>query len=168
MVSMNALTNTERTAPSKTRGTSLVAFLAALFAAIVLLLVAVESTDAQTTPTTGQEVWAWGFNAFGPLGDPTIPESNTPVHVSNLSDVTAIAGGQHHSLALKNDGTVRAWGLNDFGQLGNGTNTTSATPMQVSNLSGVTAIAGGHYHSLALKNDGTVRAWGANIDGQLG
>ncbi len=30
--------------------------------------------------------------------------------------VTAIAAG-HHSLALREDGTVLAWGSNDFGQL---------------------------------------------------
>ena len=42
--------------------------------------------------------------------------------MSGLSDVTAIAGGGSHSLALKNDGTVMAWGANQNGQLGNGTN----------------------------------------------
>jgi alpha-tubulin suppressor-like RCC1 family protein len=30
--------------------------------------------------------------------------------------VVAIATGDHHSLALRRDGTVAAWGLNNFGQ----------------------------------------------------
>ncbi|PYP30368.1 MAG: hypothetical protein DMD49_10690, partial [Gemmatimonadetes bacterium] len=80
------------------------------------------------------------------------------------------AGGafNHHSLALKSDGTVWAWGANSAGQLGNGSFTGSNTPVQTSGINGVTAIAGGQLHSLALKSDGTVWAWGYNLDGELG
>jgi alpha-tubulin suppressor-like RCC1 family protein len=162
---MNAPTNIQRTSPSRRHTSSLLlTFVAALFAAIVMLLVAVDRTDAQAQG----EVWAWGLNNFGELGDGTNTDSNTPVQVSNLSDVKAIAGGYHHSLALKNDGTVWAWGHNGVGQLGNGTNTDSNTPVQVSNLSDIKAIGAGEYYSLALKNDGTVWAWGHGGDGQLG
>jgi hypothetical protein len=96
----------------------------------------------------------------------------TPVQVSGLTTVTAIASGQEHSLALKSDGTVWAWGDGQLGQLGDGNFYTSppgvATPVQVSGLTAVTAIAGGTYHSLALKSDGTVWAWGHGLFGQLG
>ena len=34
-----------------------------------------------------------------------------------LQDVTAIAAGGYHSLALRADGTVVAWGSNSSGQL---------------------------------------------------
>ena len=47
-----------------------------------------------------------------------------PVQVSGLTNVTAIAGGRHHTIALKSDGTVWTWGYNDYGQLGDGTNRT--------------------------------------------
>ena len=64
---------------------------------------------------------------------------NTPVKVSNLSNVTAVAGGGYHSLAMKSDGTVWAWGGSDYyGQLGNGTTKSpSPTPVQVASLSSV-------------------------------
>jgi len=55
----------------------------------------------------------------------------TPVPVSGLTGVTAVAGGSAHSLALKSDGTVWAWGWNGYGQLGNGTTTDSSVPVQV-------------------------------------
>ena len=111
-----------------------------------------------------------GSNAIGQLGDGTINnQRNTPVEVSDLSDVQAIAAGLVHSLALKNDGSVWAWGRNAEGQLGDGTNDFfRSTPVPVSALSDVQDIAAGESYSLALKNDGSVWAWGLNGNGQLG
>ncbi|MBI3354699.1 MAG: RCC1 repeat- and reductase domain-containing protein [Nitrospirae bacterium] len=116
-------------------------------------------------------VWVWGRNQFGEIGDGTFNNIRpTPVQVSGLTGVVAIAGGGVHTIVLKNDGTVWAWGNNEFGQLGNGTiSYYNPTPVQVSGLVGVTAIAGGEgYHTIALRNDGTVWAWGKNDYGQLG
>jgi alpha-tubulin suppressor-like RCC1 family protein len=146
---------------------------AALFAAIMVLLIAVERTDAQDL-----EAWAWGQNEYGQLGDGTNTNRNAPVQVRGLSGVQDIdAGFFGHSLALKSDGTVWALGQNDYGQLGDGTNTNRNAPVQVKGpkvpngeefLSGVQDIDGGYRHSLALKGDGTVWAWGYNKYRQLG
>jgi len=149
---MNASTSIQRTSLSRRSTRSLVVtFVAALFAAIVLLLVAVERTDAQVQG----EVWAWGDNAFGQLGDGTTTQRNTPVQLSGFSDVQTIAGGFYHSLALKRDGTLWAWGRNDYGQLGDDTTTQRNTPVQVRGLSGVQAIDGGGNHSLAVTSSDT-------------
>jgi len=113
-------------------------------------------------------VWAWGYNSYGQLGDGTTTTRPTPVQVSGLTGVQAIAGGYNYSLALKEDGTVWAWGDNYYGQLGDGTTTARLTPVQVSGLTGVQAIAGGYCHGLALRGGGTVWAWGRNNIGQLG
>jgi alpha-tubulin suppressor-like RCC1 family protein len=89
-----------------------------------------------------------------------------------ITDVKAIATGDNHAVALKNDGTIWAWGCNSNGQLGDGTYTDRYTPVKVNNLTGITAIAAGGANgfdfSLALKNDGTVWAWGYNEYYQLG
>ena len=116
--------------------------------------------------------WAWGSNSDAQIGNGSNAYRNVPVQVSDLTDVSAVAGGVFHSLALKNDGTVLAWGWNYYGQLGNGTGgqyySNIHVPIQVMNLADVAAIAGGYWHSLALKNDGTVWAWGFNGNGELG
>jgi alpha-tubulin suppressor-like RCC1 family protein len=129
-------------------------------------------------------VMAWGLNDYGQLGNGTDtgPQAceyacnATPVAVNGLSEVTNIAAGYDHSLALLSDGTVMAWGLNDYGQLGDGTDTgpqmcqyaCATTPIAVSGLSSVTAISAGADQSLALLSSGTVMAWGSNVYGQLG
>jgi alpha-tubulin suppressor-like RCC1 family protein len=135
-------------------------------AAIIAALTMVIAAPAQAAPNVAK---AWGFNKDGELGNGTETEQSTvPVAVSELSGVTAVAGGARHSLALLGNGTVMAWGANGSGQLGNGSITGSDVPVAVSGLSGVVAIAAGADYSLALLGNGTVMAWGANGSGQLG
>jgi alpha-tubulin suppressor-like RCC1 family protein len=113
-------------------------------------------------------IWAWGRNDEGQLGDGTKINKCTPLKVSGLTDVIAIAARGRHTVALKKDGTVWTWGRNYYGQLGDGSRANRNTPAQVSNLNNVTTIAAGGLHTVALKNDGTVWTWGRNDLGQLG
>jgi hypothetical protein len=89
-------------------------------------------------------VAGWGDNSTG--------QTETP---SGLHDVTAVAAGHDHSLALLTDGTVIGWGDDASGE---------ATSPE--DLTDVIAIAAGTADSLALKGDGTVVAWGADFYGQ--
>jgi alpha-tubulin suppressor-like RCC1 family protein len=115
-------------------------------------------------------VWGWGSNGAGQLGDgTTTPSQTTPVEVTGLSAVVAVAAGIDQSLALRSDGTVWAWGADRYGQLGDAANNAAQpTPVQVTGLTGVTKIAAGGLFSLALRSDGTVWAWGYNAVGELG
>lgn len=115
-------------------------------------------------------VWAWGCNWSGQLGNESIVgESEVPIQVNSLSNISAIACGGDHSLAIRSsDGTIWAWGNNYYGQLGNGLDTNSTAPVLVNGLSNMSKIQGGYIHSLALISDGTVWAWGNNRYGQLG
>ena len=60
---------------------------------------------------------AWGYNAFGQLGDSGTTNPSMPVDVVStgiLADriLVSVAAGDVHSLALCSDGTVAAWGGN--------------------------------------------------------
>src|ERR1700687_5115965 len=126
-----------------------------LFAGALASLVTFGLAGSVAGSTTGQ-VWTWGLNSDGELGNGTItPYSglSTPVQASNLSSVVSVRGGEQHSLALKSDGTVWAWGNDGWGQLGNGKYASSSSPIQVPGLTAVTGIAAGFLHNLALKSD---------------
>ncbi len=89
-------------------------------------------------------VVGWGYNLSGQVNIP-----------ADLRDVTTIAAGEEHNLALKSDGTVVAWGRN------------LPTLLNIpAGLSGVKAISAGGYHSLALKSDRTIVAWGNDAFGE--
>lgn len=129
------------------------------------------------------QVWSWGENRCGQLGNGSFTASHlpTPVKGANgngrLEEVVAISAGTHHTLAILRDGTIRAWGNNAFGQLGNGRwgleqHSTVPVPVLGSKgedlLRGVVAVAAGWDHSVAVLDDGTVWAWGSSCQGQLG
>lgn len=117
---------------------------------------------------TDGTVKAWGSNFYGQLGiNSSITSYPVPKSVTTLSNITAIACGLNHCLALTSSGNVYAWGENSKGQLGIGTTTNAKKPTLI-NLTNVSEIACGSYHSIARLNDGTVRAWGFNQYGQLG
>jgi alpha-tubulin suppressor-like RCC1 family protein len=117
---------------------------------------------------SGGSVRCAGDNSYGQLGDGTTTPRLSPVPVSGLSGVTALAAALISTCALKSDGTVYCWGDNTNGQLGNQTISSSLTPVQVYGLTGVVSIAGGILHYCAVKSDGTVWCWGDNTYGQLG
>jgi alpha-tubulin suppressor-like RCC1 family protein len=93
------------------------------------------------------------------------------VQVSGMSNVIAVAAGNAHTVALRNDGTIWTWGNNSNGQLGNGTITQSLVPLPLENMANIIAIAAGSTHTAALRNDiitVSLWMWGNNSNGQLG
>ena len=125
-------------------------------------------------------VWAWGYNANGELGDNTTTNRNTPKKIMNsnrigdMSGVTQISAGANHLLMLKADSTVWAVGYNYNGMLGDNTATNRYVPVQVKDttgnnfLRGVIKVQAGAQHSVALLANGNVVAWGRRDVGQLG
>lgn len=128
----------------------------------------------------GGNVWCWGRNTYGQLGDGTFDEGYYPVQVvgsggvGNLANVSHVVAAYESTCAVKTDGTVWCWGSNSNGKLGTGDNHDSPEPVQVVGpggagfLSGVTQIDARDFHVCALRSDKTVWCWGANSYGQLG
>ncbi|WP_379794418.1 RCC1 domain-containing protein [Kutzneria chonburiensis] len=131
------------------------------------------AVSAQVALRADGTVWVWGQNAYKHLG-PGFPHGqyDTPVQVTELNHVVAIAGDLDHTYAVKADGTVWSWGWNKAGELGNGTigtdceskagdgdqqpNCAAGIPVRVKGLGNVTKIAPG----LAVRSDGSLWQWG--------
>ncbi len=108
------------------------------------------------------ELYAWGDNTFGELGDGTRITRLMPVKIPFDKDViSSVSAGLGFSLVLTTDGKLWSFGLTLSPD-----NLYQMTPVQV--LDSVKAISARTDFALALKNDGTVWAWGNNTSGQLG
>lgn len=101
-------------------------------------IVSVAAGGSHTLALDGNgNVWAWGHNAYGALGNGGntnrgyAAKVRNPSNTADLSNIIRIAAGGTgtggFSLAVAADGTVYAWGYNANGQLGRGgTNVTNS------------------------------------------
>jgi alpha-tubulin suppressor-like RCC1 family protein len=79
------------------------------------------------------EVWCWGSNNWGTLGNGDNEDSSIPVKVANLGGpATSIALGDRSAYAQLFPSGVSSWGANESGELGNNSLTPSNTPVSVS------------------------------------
>ncbi|MEA2645150.1 MAG: hypothetical protein QOE92_233 [Chloroflexota bacterium] len=93
--------------------------------------------------------WGWGRNADYQVGDGTNTERHVPTQVvgaggtGTLAGVESVTAGDHHSLALRTDGTIWGWGRDNSGEVGNNTSGPDVqTPSKVSQETGLTSVAG--------------------------
>mmetsp|Transcript_49913 Transcript_49913/g.57474 ORF Transcript_49913/g.57474 Transcript_49913/m.57474 type:complete len:656 (-) Transcript_49913:138-2105(-) len=68
------------------------------------------------------EIYAWGLNNYGQLGIGNTKNTYTPTLVEAFIDkpVKKITGGEHHTIALLENGDVYSFGRDDDGQCGLG------------------------------------------------
>ncbi len=75
-------------------------------------------------------LYAWGYNAYGQVGNGTTTVQKTPVQIPLPVgvDPVAIAGGMDSSYMIGSDGKLYSWGYSGDGELGNGGTTKGETP----------------------------------------
>jgi hypothetical protein len=141
--------------------------------ALTLLASLLAAPAISTSAQAASAPLGWGANGDGQIGNGTATEMGCVCILDltaaiGIDDATRIGGGEDHTVALRENGTVMAWGANGAGQLGNGTIASSSKPVSVPGISDVVAVDAGSRHSLALLANGTVMTWGDNEFGQLG
>ena len=119
-------------------------------------------------------LWAWGVNGQGQLGDNTSTNRSSPVQTvaggTNWKEISQNNGnGLNPAAAIKTDGTLWTWGYNNSGQLGDNTTITKSSPVQtVAGGTNWKQVSTGHIACGAIKTDGTLWMWGFNSNGELG
>ena len=120
------------------------------------------------------QVFCWGFNGSGQLGEGSLADRVIPHRVSSDLAFDRVAAGGFHTCGISKT-KLYCWGNSAFGQAGNGVRPTQQLPIQVASLSDpVNEVALGFYHSCVRiersgsANKNEVRCWGSNQQGQLG
>lgn len=140
------------------------------------------------------DVWGWGLNTMGQAGTglenpASDAEVLTPARVPALSAssiapdrVVQIAGGEHHTVFLTQQGKVYACGRSDNGQLGLPSDhpafsgddfkdfvvTPTLVPWPEEDDANVVHISVGLHNNMAVTSRGALYAWGAGTQGELG
>jgi alpha-tubulin suppressor-like RCC1 family protein len=85
----------------------------------------------------GGELWCWGGNGYGQLGDSTNNPQNVPEHIqSGTSYSSVFAFGLSSCGINQSDSNLYCWGYNGSYNLGLGNQTSPATPTFVSAVNG--------------------------------
>jgi regulator of chromosome condensation len=115
--------------------------------------------------SSGNETF--GYDASGQV----IVKQATPTRIHGLSNITQVACGANHAIALDVHGVVWSWGCSEQNQLGRrvfGRHATDSFTPDPIHIRDVKHIASGDYHSLAVDGKGRVWAWGLNSFGEAG
>ena len=113
------------------------------------------------------ELWTWGSNAQGQLGDGTNNDTLSPKRIGTATNWISISAGANHSLAINSSGQLYAWGYNGVGQLGMSTGNMTS-PTRIGTATDWESISCGVNNTMAINSSGELYVWGDNSYGQLG
>ena len=123
-----------------------------------------EADNHSAALTESGELFMWGCNSSGQLGDGTHESKFLPIKV--MDNVKSVSLGYNHSAAITEDGKLYLWGDNYLGQIGDKSRNNRYEPVEV--MSDIREVSLGWRHSAAITNDGDLYLWGDNYYGQLG
>lgn len=119
---------------------------------------------------TFNNLYAWGSNSAGQIGDSTTTDKSSPVFIK--ADIVTVAGGGNYAHFIDTDGKLWSVGQNNIGQLGIGTSLDNrSSPVQVGSATDWYSVSANTEHSLAIKeytSGGKLFAFGNNVFGRLG
>jgi alpha-tubulin suppressor-like RCC1 family protein len=119
--------------------------------------------------TADQEIYCWGANAEGQLGQNNTVDSATPVLVPiDWVGWIELASGWDFVCALDGYREAYCWGNNDANQLGVIGTDDKLVPTYVRSSSAAMALSAGEEHACLVRADGVPMCWGGNWSGQLG
>lgn len=119
------------------------------------------------------DVYCWGGNFRGQLGNGTTVDSSVPARVTGgPADWNSVSAGNRHTCAVGSDASAYCWGEGGYGQLGTGATTDDSVPVQVGSgfagPAGWKAVSAGYSHTCGVSTDDSAYCWGNNASGQLG
>jgi len=151
------------------------------------LSVSTGGTENTFALTTSYNLYSWGRNNIGQVGDNTTVDKSSPVQIgaalnTNLmtdmiktvaqvgaSSWSQISAGDFHAYAIRTDGGLFTWGKNDQGQLGQNIATTihRSSPVQIG-AGTWSVISAGNSFGAAITSAGNLQTTGLNDKGQQG
>jgi alpha-tubulin suppressor-like RCC1 family protein len=118
------------------------------------------------------ELWAWGADGSGQLGDGTATTYNRPHAVAGPSLIKSVFARQAWAVARTSNDELLVWGDGSAGQQANFSNVSAPynnyVPTRLAPwVAPVAELSVGSYHGLALDKAGRIWGWGSDFQCQL-
>ena len=110
-------------------------------------------------------LWAWGDNEYGQLGDGTTTNKTSPTKIETGITFVQLSAGYTHSAGIDNEGKLWTWGHNYLGQLGNGTTTQRTKPIKIMGDKTFKKVIASDYSTLAIDINNEIWRWGEYYGG---
>lgn len=108
-------------------------------------------------------VYTWGYNSYGQLGNGDTNYRVLPVKVDGLQGIVKIKAGNGSAFAIDNNNCLWVAGYNGYGNLGDGTTGNKLTFTKLNTLENVADVSASPVNStIVLLLDGTVWGFGNN------
>jgi prepilin-type N-terminal cleavage/methylation domain-containing protein len=121
--------------------------------------------------TDTKELYCWGRNNDGQIGDTSFINRSSPVKIGTNNDWEVIALSDYSTCGIRNGGELYCWGDNNHGEQGSGTtggNVTSPTLVAGFNDWEYISSSSSRASYCAIRRNGRLYCWGENIQGALG
>ena len=137
-------------------------------------VVAIDAGYRHTCALTGMnQVYCWGYNSQGSLGDGTTLNAHSPSQVQfpslNGQHIVQLSSGEHFNCALLDNGTALCWGSNDYNQVEGDLSdhlsgvVTTPTFLNITESGYLSSLDLGKHHACAVLVNSDVKCWGATF-----
>ncbi|WP_282167754.1 RCC1-like domain-containing protein [Shewanella japonica] len=112
--------------------------------------------------TSSGELWAWGYNNNGQLGDGAQDQQCAPIKITTEQSFTSVSSSYTHTLAIDDAGEIWGWGGNYYSQYSS--EEGSNTPLNTATGKQWVKVAAGSQFSFAIDAQGAlyVRGYDSN------
>ncbi len=121
--------------------------------------------------TLDEELYCWGDNMWGQIGDGTVINRLSPVQIAPVAPgvgYVQVSAGHSHTCAITTEDKLYCWGANMNGRLGDSTTTNRESPIAIDPGVSYEQVSAGHSHTCAITTGEFLFCWGNNSSGQLG
>jgi len=127
------------------------------------------SSTTAAVKTTGQ-IWVWGLNSSGQLGDGTVTSRCSPAReICSATDWCQVSAGNCHVAAVKTSGEIWSWGNGGSGRIGDGAQYGRCSPVrEICSATDWCGVSANRAHTVAIKTSGQIWGWGAGTCGAIG
>ncbi len=107
------------------------------------------------------DVYCWGYNPAGELGDGTSQHSHKPKKVKSLSDIVSIGTGINNSCAANKAGNVYCWGTDNQANPSKPFVFSSKKPVRIRGVKRAKKADNGRNNFCTMQHDNKVICWGS-------